>query len=163
MQQSIVYRPIGVIHSEHTIQEKTPIQPVYARGCIAQAEIYPEFAAGLQDLEGFSHIYLIYHLHQIQGVRLHVKPFLQDVERGVFSTRAPYRPNPVGLSIVELNERRENVLYLDCVDILDGTPIIDIKPYSGRFDCHKETRNGWYDEVEEETAQRRGRRRYDLP
>ncbi len=90
-----------------------------------------------------------------------VKPFLQDVNRGIFATRAPWRPNPVGLSIVELVRREGDVLHVDYVDILDGTPLLDIKPYTSRFDHVCPTRNGWYDEVDEETARRRGRREYD--
>ncbi len=87
-----------------------------------------------------------------------VKPFLQDVERGVFATRAPCRPNAIGLSIVKLLRRDGNTLYLDDVDVLDGTPLLDIKPYTARFDRIDGTRNGWQDEVDEETARRRGRR-----
>jgi tRNA-Thr(GGU) m(6)t(6)A37 methyltransferase TsaA len=156
----IQYKPIGVIHSEHTIAEETPIQPAYAKGCRGQAEIVPTYEEGLRDLDGFSHIYLIYHFHLSESVKLVVKPFLQDVERGVFATRAPSRPNAIGLSIVELVSREGNVLYLDGVDILDGTPLLDIKPYVARFDCVQTLRNGWQDEVDEETARQRGKRRY---
>jgi tRNA-Thr(GGU) m(6)t(6)A37 methyltransferase TsaA len=147
---TITYKPIGVIHSEHVAAGRTPIQPVFAKGCTGRAEVFPEFAAGLRDLEGFSHVYLIYHLHRAGPVKLVVKPFLQDVERGVFATRAPCRPNAIGLSIVELVRREDNVL--------DGTPLLDIKPYTARFDCIETTRNGWQDEIDEQTAQRRGRR-----
>lgn len=155
---AIIYRPIGLIRSEHTVAEKTPIQPVYAQGCPGRAEVFPEFADGLMDLDGFSHVYLIYSFHRAGPARLSVKPFLQDVERGVFATRAPCRPNPIGLSIVRLLRREGNVLHLDGVDILDGTPLLDIKPYIARFDHIETTRNGWQDEVDEETARRRGRR-----
>jgi len=143
----ITYKTIGVIRSEHHAAEKTPIQPTYAKG--------------LRDLDGFSHVYLIYHFHQSGSARLTVKPFLQDVERGIFATRAPCRPNAIGLSVVELVSREGNVLHLDGVDILDGTPLLDIKPYTARFDCIVTTRNGWQDEVDEETARRLGRRGYD--
>ncbi len=156
----IQYKPIGVIHSEHTIAEETPIQPAYAKGCRGRAEIFPEYEEGLRDLEGFSHIYLIYHLHRSKSVKLTVKPFLQDIERGVFATRAPSRPNAIGLSIVELVSREGNILYLDDVDILDGTPLLDIKPYTAKFDRVETHRNGWQDEVDEETARRRGQRGY---
>jgi tRNA-Thr(GGU) m(6)t(6)A37 methyltransferase TsaA len=156
----IKYRPIGVIRSEHTAAEQTPIQPVYAKGCTGRAEIFPEFAEGLQDLEGFSHVYLIYHLHRRGSVELLVKPFLQDIERGVFATRAPCRPNPIGLSIVELVRREGNILHLDGVDVLDGAPLLDVKPYVARFDHVETTRNGWQDDVNEETARVRGRRGY---
>jgi tRNA-Thr(GGU) m(6)t(6)A37 methyltransferase TsaA len=109
-------------------------------------------------LEGFSHIYLVYHLHRAGPAKLVVKPFLQDVERGVFATRAPCRPNAVGLSIVELIRRDGNILHLDAVDILDGTPLLDIKPYTAKFDGIVTTRNGWQDEVDGKTARQRGKR-----
>jgi tRNA (adenine37-N6)-methyltransferase len=156
----IIYEPIGVIRSQLTSPDKTPIQGVYASGCLGQAVILPEYADGLRDIEGFSHIYLIYHLHRAGEVKLTVKPFLQDVERGVFATRAPCRPNRIGLSIVELLSRQDNVLNLDRVDILDGTPLLDIKPYASRFDRIAGTRNGWHDSVDDETARRRGQGGY---
>jgi tRNA-Thr(GGU) m(6)t(6)A37 methyltransferase TsaA len=139
----ITHTPIGVIRSEHFAAEETPIQSAYAKGCKGQAEVFPECASGLLDLEGFSHVYLIYHFHQAGPAKLLVKPFLQDIERGVFSTRAPSRPNAVGLSIVELVRREGNVLHLDGVDILDGTPLLDIKPYVPEFDAHPQSRAGW--------------------
>ena len=156
----ITYKPIGVIRSEHLAVEETPIQPVYAKGCKGRAEVSAEFADGLRDLEGFSHIYLIYHFHRAGPARLMVKPFLQDVERGVFATRAPSRPNAIGLSVVELVCREGNVLHLDGVDILDGTPLLDIKPYTAKFDLFETARDGWQDDVDEETAGQRGRRGY---
>ena len=157
---SIIYHPIGIIYSEHTQPEKTPIQPVYAADCRGRAEIYPEYAEGLRDLEGFSHIYLIYHFHRAGAMRLTVKPFMQDMSRGLFATRAPARPNPVGFSIVRLLERQDNILILEGVDILDGTPLLDIKPYTAKFDRIEKCRSGWQDEVEETTARIRGMRGY---
>lgn len=156
----IIYNPIGIIYSEHTIAEKTPIQSVYARGCKGRVEVFPEFAEGLRDLEGFSHIYLIYHFHRTDQVKLIVKPFLQDMDRGIFSTRAPYRPNAIGLSIVDVIGRENNILHVDGLDILDETPLLDIKPYTAKFDLHQVRKNGWQDEVDEHTAQRRGKRGY---
>ncbi|OPY89911.1 MAG: putative tRNA (adenine(37)-N6)-methyltransferase [Syntrophus sp. PtaU1.Bin208] len=156
----IIYRPIGVVRSEHTVPEKTPIQPVYARECKGEVEVYPEFKEGLSDLDHFSHLYLIYHLHRAESAQLMVKPFLQDIMRGIFSTRAPRRPNPIGLSIVELICRKGNILHINGVDILDGTPLLDIKPYTAKFDFFRTTRNGWYDEVDEKTAVQRGKRGY---
>ncbi len=160
MSEKIVSIPIGVIRSEHTRPDETPIQPVYAQGCQGRAEILPQYAEGLRSLEGFSHIYLIYHLHLAGQPRLLVKPFLQDVEHGVFATRAPCRPNPIGLSIVRLVRREGNTLHLDGVDVLDGTPLLDIKPYTTRFDHVDTTSNGWQDNVNEQTARQRGRRGY---
>ena len=154
----IVLRPIGVIHSEHIVPQETPIQPVYARDCHGRVEILPEFTDGLHDIEGFSHIYLIYHFDRAAAPKLRVKPFLQDTERGVFSTRAPCRPNAIGLSVVELLSREGNVLHFKGADILDSTPLLDIKPFTAKFDGITPTRNGWQDEVDEETAQKRGKR-----
>jgi len=156
----VYYSPIGVIRSEHIEADKTPIQPVYAKGCKGRAEILPEFAEGLSDLDGFSHIYLIYHFNRTSLTKLCVKPFLQDMERGVFATRAPCRPNPIGLSVVRLVKIEKTTLHLEDVDILDGTPFLDIKPYTAKFDCIATTRNGWQDEVDETTARRFGKRGY---
>ncbi|HOJ33902.1 MAG TPA: tRNA (N6-threonylcarbamoyladenosine(37)-N6)-methyltransferase TrmO [Candidatus Hydrogenedentes bacterium] len=156
---NVSYRPIGVIRTPHHSPETTPIQPVYAQDYEGQVEVFPEFEDGLKDIEGFSHIYLIYHLHRAEPPRLIVKPFLQDVERGIFATRAPCRPNPIGLSIVHLVRREGGVLHVRGVDILDGTPLLDIKPYTTRFDCIQTLRNGWQDDVDDATAEQRGRRK----
>lgn len=158
--EKIAFQPIGMIRSQHAAAEKTPIQPVFARGCRGRAEIFPAYAAGLRDLEGFSHVYLLYAFHKAGPPKMTVKPFLQDDEHGVFATRATCRPNPIGMSIVRLVRREGNVLHLDGLDILDGTPLLDIKPYVGRFDRIETRRNGWQDSVDEETAQRRGKRGY---
>jgi tRNA-Thr(GGU) m(6)t(6)A37 methyltransferase TsaA len=144
----------------HSVADQTPIQPAYASGCKGRVEILPELAEGLRDLEGFSHVYLIYHFHRSGPARLVVQPFLQDSERGVFATRATCRPNPVGMSFVEWVSREGNVLEIHNVDTLDGTPLLDIKPYTARFDRVDPTSNGWQDELAEETARRRGRREY---
>ena len=152
--------PIGVIHSEHRKAEETPIQPVFAPDCKGRVEVFAEFAEGLKDIELYSHIYLLYHLHQARDVRLLTKPFLQDVEHGIFATRAPWRPNPIGLSIVKLVGREGNALLIEGADILDGTPLLDIKPYSKRFDNISTQRNGWQDDVDDATAWKRGRRGY---
>jgi tRNA-Thr(GGU) m(6)t(6)A37 methyltransferase TsaA len=159
----ITYAPIGVVHSGHVLKDRTPIQPAYAEGCRGSAVIFPEFEDGLKDLEGFSHLYLIYHFHRSGHAKLVVKPFLQDMTHGIFATRAPVRPNGIGLSIVELLRREGNVLILDRVDILDGTPLLDIKPYTAKFDRIERTRNGWQDEVDEETARKLGSRDTGTP
>jgi len=159
-QPEIFFSPIGIIHSEHVEAAKTPIQPVYAQSCTGTVEVFPEYAEGLDDLDGFSHVYLIYHLDRAGKTRLKVKPFLQDIERGVFATRAPCRPNAIGMSIVRLIRHEQNVLYIEGVDVLDGTPLLDIKPYVSRFDCVQTNRNGWQDEVSEDDAQQRGKRNF---
>lgn len=158
-ESAISFKPIGIIHSQHKLEDRTPIQPVYAKDCPAQVEVFPEFAEGLHDLNGFSHIYLIYYFHRAKPAKLLVKPFLQDVECGVFATRAPSRPNALGLSIVELVRREGNILYINGADILDGTPLIDIKPYVKRFDRIDSLWDGWQDEVDEQTAAQKGGRR----
>ncbi len=154
----IAFKTIGVIYSRHTEPELTPIQPVFAEGCEGRAEIFSKYADGLQDLDGFSHIYLIYLFHKAGQYKLKVKPFLQDVERGVFATRAPCRPNAIGFSIARLVRREGVLLYLDGLDMLDQTPLLDIKPYIARFDRLENTRNGWQDAVSDQTASRRGAR-----
>ena len=156
--QAVTLRPIGVIHSPHQQAERTPIQPIYARGIKGQAEILPEYMDGLRDLEGFSHVCLIFWFHQASSSRLIVKPFLDDTPRGVFATRASCRPNPIGFSVVRLVRREENVLHLEDMDILDGTPLLDIKPYITRFDYRENACCGWQDNVDERTAEIRGRR-----
>lgn len=157
---TIAFRPIGIIHSEHVAPENTPIQPVFAQGCQGWIEVFPEFVPGLRDLDQFSHIYLVYHFHRAGQHKLLVKPFLEDVTHGIFATRAPCRPNAIGLSIVELDHISGNHVYLKGVDILDGTPLLDIKPYTARFDRIDTLRNGWQDGIDNTTAQHRGRRGY---
>jgi tRNA-Thr(GGU) m(6)t(6)A37 methyltransferase TsaA len=144
--EKISYRPIGVIHSPHKEPQGTPIQPTVAQGVRATVEIFPEFIDGLQDLDGFSHLILLYHFHRVKEARLKVKPFLDDEIHGVFATRAPTRPNPIGLSIVRLIGIVGNILHIEDVDILDGTPLLDIKPYIGKFDHRESERQGWLDE-----------------
>jgi tRNA-Thr(GGU) m(6)t(6)A37 methyltransferase TsaA len=138
-----IMKPIGVIHSPFTDKSQMPIQASRSQG-IGQVEVYPEFAEGLQDVEGFSHLILLYAFHCSSGYTLRVKPFLDDQWRGLFATRYPCRPNPLGLSVVRLLEQRDNVLEIEGVDVLDGTPLLDIKPYVPEFDVRMETRTGWY-------------------
>jgi len=139
----IGYRPIGIIHSPFTEIEGMPIQPTGASGIRGSVEVFPEFAEGLKDLDGFSHVILLYHFHQVREVKLVVTPFMDPQPRGVFATRAPKRPNPIGLSIVKLLSIEQNVLRVENVDILDGTPLLDIKPYVPEFDHHPADRVGW--------------------
>ena len=136
-------RPIGVIHSPFPEKDQTPIQASRSQ-VIGLVEVYPEFADGLKDIEDLSHIFLIYVFHKSSGYALQVRPFLDDQEHGVFATRHPCRPNPIGISIVRLLTRQENALTIEGVDVLDGTPLLDIKPYVHDFDMRTETRGGWY-------------------
>ena len=140
----IIMRPIGVIHSPFNEKGQTPIQASRSQA-IGLVEVHPEFADGLKDIEGFSHIYLLYAFHQSDGYSLQVKPFLDDQEHGLFTTRYPRRPNPLGISIVRLVSRRENALTVEGIDVLDGTPLLDIKPYVPDFDHRANVRVGWYE------------------
>jgi tRNA-Thr(GGU) m(6)t(6)A37 methyltransferase TsaA len=143
----VTYRPIGTIHSPFKDLKDMPIQPTGQASAPGTAEVLPEFAAGLKDLEGFSHAILLYHLHEVRRVDLSVTPFLGSEPHGVFATRAPTRPNPIGLSVVQLVRVEGNRLYLGNVDILDGTPLLDIKPYVPEFDQPADARVGWLEEA----------------
>jgi tRNA (adenine37-N6)-methyltransferase len=144
MAANFVMIPIGVIHSPFTEPKGMPIQPVFSQAT-GRVEVFPEYTGGLYDLEDFSHIILIYALHRSEGYSLRVKPFLDDVARGLFATRYPCRPNPIGLSVVRLLSRRDNVLEVEGIDVLDGTPLLDIKPYVPEFDSKADAYAGWYD------------------
>lgn len=124
-----------------------PIQPSRARGVRGAVVVFPEFAEGLADLDGFSHIILLTHLHRAKPYRLRVVPFLDTVERGLFATRAPSRPNPIGLSVVRLLKVDGNRLEVEDVDLLDETPVLDIKPYVPDFDRSVDIRLGWLEEA----------------
>ena len=139
----VTYRAIGIIHSPFSDLKEMPIQPTGTASAPGTAEVFPEFVEGLKDLEGFSHVILLYHLHEVRRTDLTVMPFLGSETRGVFATRAPTRPNPIGLSIVRLVRLEGNRLYLGNVDILDGTPLLDIKPYVPDFDQATDVRVGW--------------------
>jgi tRNA-Thr(GGU) m(6)t(6)A37 methyltransferase TsaA len=132
--QPVTYTPIGVIHTPFRDPAGMPIQPCFAEGIIGTAELYPKYAAGLKDLEGFSRIILLYHFHRCKGWSPELVPFLDTHTRGVFSTRAPQRPNPIGLSIVGLTCIDGPVLTIAGADMLDETPLFDIKPYIPEFD-----------------------------
>jgi tRNA-Thr(GGU) m(6)t(6)A37 methyltransferase TsaA len=137
-------RPIGIIHSPFTDKSQTPIQASRSEAT-GFVEVYPEFAQGLQDLEGFSHLILLYVFHESTDWSLLVKPFMDNQVRGLFATRYPARPNQIGLSVVRLISLIGSVLEVESVDMLDGTPLLDIKPYVPDFDIRTNTRNGWYD------------------
>jgi tRNA-Thr(GGU) m(6)t(6)A37 methyltransferase TsaA len=141
--QEIRYRPIGVIHSPFKQTKGMPIQPPGARGVAGTVEVSPEYGDGLKDLDGFSHIFLLYHFHLSQGYSLTVKPYLDDSLRGVFATRAPRRPNAIGISVVRLVEIEGCTLHIEDLDIADSTPLLDIKPYVPEFDSREVERTGW--------------------
>lgn len=136
-------QPIGAIRSPWTQTAGMPIQPRYARDTEGTVEIFEPFVPGLKDLEGFERIWLLYWFHEVQTSRLQVKPFKDDTVRGLFATRAPCRPNPIGLSAVRLEGVEGNHLRIADVDILDGTPLLDIKPYVPEFDFFRVQRIGW--------------------
>lgn len=122
-----------------------PIQPPAAKGVKGTVTLFPQYQSGLADLEGFSHLILIYHFHLVEQVKLKVKPFLDTQQRGLFATRAPLRPNPIGISVVRLEKVDGNTLYIQDVDIVDGTPLLDIKPYVPDFEPKPPFRTGWYE------------------
>jgi len=139
----IKYKPIGIIHSPFQQPKGTPIQPTAAKGVDGVVEVFPEYVEGLKDLDGFSHIILIYHFHLFKKFSLKVKPFMDNQIHGVFSTRAPSRPNPIGISTVKVIKIEKNILYIQDVDIVDGTPLLDIKPYVPEFDVRVVDKIGW--------------------
>jgi len=140
---TIALTPIGVIRTPYQTVEGMPIQPAGAADTLGRVELNDEYVNGLKDLDGFSRIILIYQFHQSAGYDLIVKPFMDDTTRGLFSTRAPRRPNPIGISIVELLQVEANTLHVVGIDVLDGTPLLDIKPYVPRFDSFPEAAIGW--------------------
>ncbi len=145
--QSISYEPIGVIRTPFVEPKNMPIQPAGAQGVKGSVEIRSGLEEGLQDLAGFSHVFLLYHFDRVSETRLTVVPFLDSQPRGVFSTRAPVRPNSIGLSVVRLVGIDGLTLHVENVDMLDGTPLLDIKPYVPDFDVHPADRVGWLAEA----------------
>ncbi len=139
---TITYNPIGIIHTPFQTVDDAPSQPDDVSGTI---EILPELAEGLQGLDGFSHLVLIYHLHKSQDYRLKIIPRHGDAMRGVFATRSPNRPNPIGIAIVALEYIDNNILYIKNVDMLDNTPLLDIKPYIPSLDNKDIVISGWLD------------------
>lgn len=143
----LTYRPIGVIHSPFKSLESMPIQPTSEVSAPGTVEIYTPYLDGLKDLDGFSHVILIYHLHAAHKHTLTVIPFLDAKPRGIFATRAPTRPNPIGLSVVQLIRIEGSILHVDHLDILDGTPLLDLKPYVPEFDHRPDVRIGWLEQA----------------
>jgi tRNA-Thr(GGU) m(6)t(6)A37 methyltransferase TsaA len=147
LEQELRLKPIGVVHSPYREPGGTPIQPAFGGGVRGEVEVFEEYADALDDLEGFEHIWLIFWLHRARPHRLKVVPYRDTVERGVFATRAPSRPNPIGLSMVRLIGREGNRLQIEGLDLLDGTPLLDIKPYIPKIDARAGSRAGWFDKI----------------
>jgi tRNA-Thr(GGU) m(6)t(6)A37 methyltransferase TsaA len=140
-----IMRPIGVVHTPFSDKDQMPIQAARSQA-LGLVHLYPEFVEGLQDLEGFTHIHLLYVFHASATYALLVKPFLDDQMHGLFATRHPCRPNPIGLSVVRLLAHKDELLEVQGVDMLDGTPVLDIKPYVPDFDLREDVRTGWYEQ-----------------
>jgi tRNA-Thr(GGU) m(6)t(6)A37 methyltransferase TsaA len=152
--------PIGVIHSPFCTIEDMPIQPKGVANLEGFLEIDEVYADGLKDLDGFSHIYLIYSFHQVSRTALHVTPFMDTVERGVFATRSPLRPNHIGISIVRVLRVEGNKIYIKGVDVLNETPLLDVKPYIEQFDSVEESRSGWMKATKTEVELKRSDDRF---
>ena len=141
---AIHYTPIGVIRSPFREEQGMPIQSIVAEDVVGTVELESAYAPGLQDVEGFSHLFLLCHLHRATGRALVVTPFLDEQPHGVFATRSPKRPNPISLSIVRLLQIEGCTLHVAGLDLIDGTPVLDIKPYVPRFDVRTTDAIGWY-------------------
>ena len=141
--KKILLKSIGIIHSPFKDIKNMPIQPVGAKGVQGYVELYQEFYEGLDGIEGFSHVILIYFFHLSKDFSLKVKPFLDNELRGVFATRAPKRPNSIGMSIVKIVKKDGTGLYVENIDVVDQTPLLDIKPFVPVFDCPETDKIGW--------------------
>ena len=151
---------IGIIQTPFKDINGMPIQPSGAIDVPGQLVMDAQYEDGLCDLDGFSHLILLYHFHLSKGYSLKAKPFLDTVERGLFSTRAPRRPNPIGLSIVRLNRIDGRILHILDVDMLDGTPLLDIKPYVPTFDIRSDARAGWLEQSQEKSTSLKSDQRF---
>ena len=156
----ISYAPIGVVRTPYTELDGMPLQTVAAPDVQARVELEPAVHGALRDLEGFSHLWLIVHLDRIDGWRPEVVPFLDTVARGVLATRSPRRPNPIGLSLVELEAVEPGALRVRGIDLLDGTPVLDVKPYVPLFDAREGARDGWFAQAAERVHEIRSDDRY---
>jgi tRNA-Thr(GGU) m(6)t(6)A37 methyltransferase TsaA len=159
-EKAMKLKPIGIIHTPFTKLDGMPIQPAGAVGVKGKVEVFEEFQAGLKDIDGFSHITLIYIFHRSRGFKLEVVPFMDTQSRGLFATRAPKRPNPIGLSTVQLDRIEKGNLYVQNIDILDGTPLVDIKPYVPEFDSHVQVRTGWLEQARRTVDKRKSDNRF---
>ena len=140
---AIQFHPVGVIHTPFLKPQGVPIQGALRPDKKGHVEIFSEYRDGLKDVEGFSHLILLYHFHLVEGYQLISRPFLDKTPRGVFSIRGPRRPNPIGMTVVQLLKVEKGILHVGGVDMVNGTPLLDIKPYFPDIDAHKATRLGW--------------------
>jgi tRNA-Thr(GGU) m(6)t(6)A37 methyltransferase TsaA len=152
MRDAIIYHPIGIIHTPYIRKEDTPIQGCFCPKNQGYIELFPEYVAGLKDIEGFSHLILIYHFHKAKGFQLVAKPFLDKEKKGIFAIRYFARPNPIGISVVKLLKTNDNILEIGEVDMLDATPLLDIKPYVPQFDIKECVKDGWYPNASEKST-----------
>ncbi len=152
---AVTVTPIGIVHSEFTSKVGVPIQSAGAQQLCAELEVFPAYAAGLRDLEGFEYVILLTHMHQATSEPLEVVPFLDSVAHGVFATRSPIRPNRIGLSVVRLIAIQGSTLRFEGNDMLDGTPVLDIKPYVPAFDARQTERIGWFASKLDQLANKR--------
>lgn len=158
--REMIFQPIGSVKSPYQDLEGMPIQPAGARGVKGKIILNPDLVDGLKDLEGFSHLLLIYFFHQSEGYDLLIKPFLDDDKHGVFATRAPRRPNKIGISVVKLIGIQGNVLEIEDIDMLDGTPVLDIKPFIPDLDNLGNVSLGWLEDKLGEFGQTRSDDRF---
>lgn len=158
---AITYQPIGVLRSPFSDVKGMPVQPPGALGISGRIDVFDRFSQGLMDLEGFSHVILLYHLHRIRGHELVVRPFLDTRDHGIFATRSPKRPNPIGLSVLQLLKVEGSSVHVQNVDILDNTPVLDIKPYVADFDVWAADRFGWFEGKSAHAAHCRSDGRFD--
>ncbi|ASB48247.1 tRNA (N6-threonylcarbamoyladenosine(37)-N6)-methyltransferase TrmO [Alkalitalea saponilacus] len=149
--ETITLNPIGKIFTPHNNISDMPIQAIAADGVKGHIELLPEFEPGLKDLDGFSHITLLYHFHKADGFELVTTPFLDTAQHGVFATRAPKRPNAIGISTVRLTGIENNIIHIEQVDMLNGSPLIDIKPFHPQFDHRENVQSGWLEKSKNST------------
>ncbi len=160
--KEILLKPIGIIHSPFQTTEGVPIQPLAAKGIEGYIEIFDEYVEGLKDLDGFSHIHLIFNFHKSVDYKLTVTPYLDTQTHGVFATRAPKRPNQIGLSTVRIKNIRENIVTVEDIDIVDGAPLLDIKPYVPMFDQRNNVKTGWLTKNSNEIAKTKDDGRFNF-
>ena len=145
----IEFESIGILHTPFKTKEGMPIQPIGGKGIKGTLELNPKYTDGLKDLDGFSHIIILYYFHKVKNMKLLAKPFLDKELRGIFAIRGPPRPNPIGISIVKLIKIKDNILTIENLDMLDGTPVLDIKPYIPKYEFISEVKNGWVDGIQQ--------------